>query len=68
MAVHPPTSLDPLKLLTEVQTLILTVLLFWYTKQASKKIDEMSAVATPALKYVCTSFHIINVACSKQYS
>ncbi|KAJ9214504.1 hypothetical protein DTO166G4_3908 [Paecilomyces variotii] len=24
-------------------------LLFWYTKQASKKIDEMSAVATPAL-------------------
>ncbi|RWQ96410.1 hypothetical protein C8Q69DRAFT_444149 [Paecilomyces variotii] len=49
MAVHPPTSLDPLKLLTEVQTLILTVLLFWYTKQASKKIDEMSAVATPAL-------------------
>ncbi|KAJ9371594.1 hypothetical protein DTO282E5_3776 [Paecilomyces variotii] len=25
------------------------ILLFWYTKQASKKIDEMSAVATPAL-------------------
>ncbi|KAJ9312384.1 hypothetical protein DTO271D3_7400 [Paecilomyces variotii] len=31
------------------RTLVLTVLLFWYTKQASKKIDEMSAVATPAL-------------------
>ncbi|KAJ9406382.1 hypothetical protein DTO045G8_5771 [Paecilomyces variotii] len=33
----------------ETTLTILTVLLFWYTKQASKKIDEMSAVATPAL-------------------